>query len=516
MYGLIRWGPRLGTALALLAVTAATARGAEVRPVVAESLSTPRFVAGPCPPGWVRPPGIDSTWVSCGIVTVPQSRRDPQSKSLVPVTLSVVVYESSSVRRGAAPVVFLAGGPGESAISMFTDVVLGTPVGQLLLRERPIVTFDQRGFGARAGRAKPDLGMLDYTPAESRQQSLAALRDQARRLARGLRGRGVEPGNFTTLEAVADLADLVRALGYERVVLFGTSYGTKYSLQFMRAHPNMVDRAILDGVAPPNRDDIFLPEKIDAARRSVIRKIAADCTEDAACQADFPGLPALVDRLDRPDAPPLRVVANYPTAGGWRDLELAPRDVLTALGAFAGSDEIRSLLPQLLVDFARGDTLRRAYAPQLAVVAAALGRLSTTAGPFYPLAYHSVFCAELQNGVPQVGGRALCDALGVPFAGVSTITPVQSDIPTLLLSSAYDTQTPPELADETARTLANSYRVLFRGVGHVAFHQPTAAACAAVVIQSFLIDAKHAPATSCVTATMPSFLPASVGLPPIR
>ena len=510
MYRSTRWG-RLAASLSFAMNFGATRSATAER--IAEPSGAPQFVAGPCPSGWVRPEGIDSAWVSCGTMVVPQNRRDPNPKSLVPVTLSVVVYQSASVRRGAAPVVFLAGGPGESAISMFTDVVLATPVGQLLLRERPIVTFDQRGFGARAGRARPDLGMLDYTPAETRQQSLAALRDQARRLARGLRARGVEPANFTTSEAVADLEDLLRALGFERVVLFGTSYGTKYALQFMRLHPEMVERAILDGVAPPNRDDIFEPEKIDAARRSVIRKIAADCTEDAACQVDFPGLPGLVDRLDRPDAPPLRVVANYPTGGGWRDLKLSPRDVLTALGAFAGSDEIRSLLPQLLVDFARGDTLRRAYAPQLAIVAAAMGRVSTTAGPFYPLAYHSVFCAELRDGVPQVGGRALCDALGVPFAGATTIAPVQSDVPTLLLSSAYDTQTPPDLAEEAARTLPRSFRVTFRGVGHVAFHQPTASACAAVVIQSFLIDATHPPATSCVTATMPSFLPASVTMP---
>lgn len=470
----------------------------------------PRFVAGNCPPNWRLPDGVDSAFVRCGTVTVPQSRATDSPPGLRPVVLSVVTYSSKSVRPGATPVVFLAGGPGESAIGIVSELMLKTPTGQLLLRQRPIISFDQRGFGARAGRAQPNLGPLVYAPADTREASLAVIVDSARRIAQGLRERGVDPKNFTTFEAVADLHDVIRALGYSKVVLFGTSYGTRYALQFMRAHANMVEAAILDGVAPPQRDDIFEPEQVEAARRRVMSQIAADCATDPACNAEYANLPMLVEQLDRADAKPLHVTANYPWAGGWRTLELRPRSVLSTLGAFAGTEPIRSMLPQLLMEFARGDTLRLAFAPQLALVAAAEDRVVSDAGPFYPVAYHTVLCAEMRRGVPQAGGRAVCDALGVPFAGGDAIAPVHSAVPTLLLSSAYDAQTPPALADETARTLTNGFQVLFHGVGHVVFPRPAAAACAAVVVESFLSDMHQTPAADCVEDVIPTFLPRSV------
>src|SRR5262245_4757824 len=391
--------PRLPRWLPLVAGFRA-AFGAEPAASASPSPNDPAFVPGPCPASWHLPDGVDSAYVRCGTVTVPQRHGPEGSGALAPVILSIVVYSSPSVRAGTAPIVFLAGGPGESAIAIVADIFLKTPVGQLLLRERPIVSFDQRGFGARSGRARPDLGPLLYTPGATREESIDALGDSARRLARELRERGVDPRYFTTLEAVADLRDVTHALGYSRIVLYGTSYGTKYALQVMRAHGRLVEAAILDGVAPPERDDIFEAEQVDAARRSVITRLAADCAADPACNAEFAGLRALVDRLDRADAAPLEVVANYPWAGGWRSLRLRPRSVLSTLGAFAGNEPIRSMLPQLLFEFAQGDTLRRAFAPQLALVAAADSRVVSDAGPFYPVAYHTVLCAELRRGVP--------------------------------------------------------------------------------------------------------------------
>ena len=103
----------------------------------------------------------------------------------------------------------------------------------------------------------------------------------------------------------------------------------------------------------------------------------------------------------------------------------------------------------------------------------------------------------------------MCDALGVPFSGVDAINPVTSEIPTLMLSSAYDAQTPPDMAEQAARTLPHSYRVLFPGIGHLAYARAVSASCVAVIAQAFLLDTAHEPPDPCSNSLTPSFLPRS-------
>ena len=470
----------------------------------------PVFEESPCPEGRPVPSGIDPAFIRCGSVRVPQNRDDPGAR-LAPIVLPVAVYEIPSAR-GHTPIVFLAGGPGESAISVVDEIFLRTPVGQLLMREHPVIAFDRRGFGAGLGRAVPDLGFLVYRPQDTRRESVKAIADTARVIADKLRSLGIEPKYFTTLRAIDDVRDVMRALGAPRAILFGTSYGTKEALQFMRRYPTMVEAAILDGVAPPQRDDIFDPVRLGAARRAVVARVASDCAADPGCGAEFSGLQALVAALDRADAPPVRVIANIPSAGGWHTLEISGRAVLNVLGAYAGFEPVRSVLPQLLEELAHGDTLRRSLSPQLVLAIAKDSALARTAGPIYPIVYHATLCGDLRVGVAQAGGRDVCDALGVDFSGPEAIAPVTSDAPVLLISSAYDAQTPPELAEEAARTLRHSFRVLFPGVGHLAYAREVAAACVAVVVQSFLFDPAHPPTDGCAGSVFPTFLPKAVDI----
>jgi pimeloyl-ACP methyl ester carboxylesterase len=48
-----------------------------------------------------------------------------------------------------------------------------------------------------------------------------------------------------------------RALGVEKLTLFGISYGTKLALAYARAHPDHVERIALDSVLEPDDPDAF-------------------------------------------------------------------------------------------------------------------------------------------------------------------------------------------------------------------------------------------------------------------
>jgi pimeloyl-ACP methyl ester carboxylesterase len=79
----------------------------------------------------------------------------------------------------------------------------------------------------------------------------------------------------------------------------------------------------------------------------------------------------------------------------------------------------------------------------------------------------------------------MCDDWPVPPADPAEWQPVQSDVPVLLLSGAYDPVTPPEWAADTATHLANSRHFEFRGGGHV---QSDVDDCAAQYAADFFDD----------------------------
>src|SRR4051812_17659434 len=74
----------------------------------------PTFVAKPCSAAFGEFDSQTRDIAKCGTVTVAQDRGAPNTPGLQPVVLPVVIYAGPGAR--GTPVLFLAGGPGESAI----------------------------------------------------------------------------------------------------------------------------------------------------------------------------------------------------------------------------------------------------------------------------------------------------------------------------------------------------------------------------------------------------------------
>jgi pimeloyl-ACP methyl ester carboxylesterase len=62
-------------------------------------------------------------------------------------------------------------------------------------------------------------------------------------------GRTVDLTQYTTDNAVDDVDEVRAALGYPRLNLTGSSYGSRAVLVYLRRHPESARTAILDGVA---------------------------------------------------------------------------------------------------------------------------------------------------------------------------------------------------------------------------------------------------------------------------
>ena len=94
---------------------------------------------------------------------------------------------------------------------------------------------------------------------------------RAERCATELRGKGIDLSAYNTEASADDLDDLRRALGAEKISLFGFSYGTHLALAAVRRHPERIDRVILAGTEGPDHSQ-KLPHTFDLLRQGAHKK----------------------------------------------------------------------------------------------------------------------------------------------------------------------------------------------------------------------------------------------------
>ena len=208
-------------------------------------------VAGPAPAqAALRFERCSGYGYACARMGVPLDRT-----GVVPGRLTLRIQRLRSRIRPARGVVFvLAGGPGQSATAAFA----GDGAGLLypVSRSRDVIVFDQRGTG-RSGalrcRALEDANLLDATVAASR---CAAELGPRRAL-------------YTTADTVEDMEAIRRALGVERIGIYGTSYGTKVALAYALRYPSQVERLALDSVVEANGPDPLYRDTFAATPRAL-------------------------------------------------------------------------------------------------------------------------------------------------------------------------------------------------------------------------------------------------------
>ena len=206
----------------------------------------------------------------CATVDVPLDR-----SGVVPGSVSLAVQRApaSSNPTGAA-VVALAGGPGQAALPLVESFAR---VLSPFIATRDLLVFDQRGTGSS--------GALDCTALHQR----STLQDKATSCAGQL---GSARGAYRTPDSAEDIEALRVAGGYDKLVLFGVSYGTKVALAYAAAHPDHVEALVLDSVVLPDGPDPFQRSSLSNSPR-----VLSDLCAAKACANATPNVRSDLARL---------------------------------------------------------------------------------------------------------------------------------------------------------------------------------------------------------------------------
>ncbi len=429
--------------------------------------------------------------IECYVLIVPENRDQPQGRE---VRLKVAVLKA---KRALAPdpLIYLAGGPGEAPLIASSPGADPLAEGgwwtdtATIRRKRDVIIMSQRG----AGGATPNLDCFEPRVSEpARVKRRAVTEQQEREILLRCRAdfdrRKIDLAKYTTPVLADDVADLAKVFSLKQINLYGISYGTRWALETMRRHPNLVRAAVLDGVYPPNiNGEQNEPEIV----RTAFERLYAECAAVPLCRERNPDPSAAIrEMIAAADRTPLELKLQLDD--GVRKVKMNGSKLMLVLLHMMRVGEA-ALLLEAISALKRGDNrLIRQFAEDFENDEG--GLLEQNAQQFGGL-FNTIECRESWAAVDQaarersieVGGiyglsaqlsklSAFCPVWRVPVAPPAERQPVKSAVPTLLLSGTYDWLTPPDWAKDAGRHLSNSRHVVFRAFGHGVSTQDVCAA----------------------------------------
>lgn len=414
-------------------------------------------------PDWLTSCKLDGvdTEALCGKFLVNENR---EASSGQRIGLRVVVLPAlEKETRLSDPVFFFEGGPGLAASELIPDTL--KLYGQLR-QNRDLVFVDQRGTGSSnpldCPSPKPQ-ALQDYF-------ADAYSADAATRCKDSL--SDIDLRQYTTPVAMDDIDELRQALGYRKINVAGSSYGTRAALVYMRQYPNAVRSSILHGVAPTTVRNSLPSAK---ALHSGLHAVFKACQMEPACKNAFPKLREDWNSLLAEFAEG-SISINIDDNGKNTILDIPRGAFAEGLRYMLYSNNTARYIP-LMITLARQHNFDLLIKLQT-VFKSSIGQY-VSRGMFYTVVCTEdiQFISENDIRIATEGTflgdykiRQLQDACGAWVKGAQVsenfIKPVTSDIPSLLLSGADDPATPPHLAAKAANFLSNSVQIVFPNQSH--------------------------------------------------
>ena len=398
--------------------------------------------------------------VQCGFVT---RALDPAQPTGVQIEVHYLVVPAMARNKQPDAVLLLAGGPGQSAISLAPAML--SRLARLNNR-RDLVFIDQRGTGRSAPLECADdskLPLVEALDVNKQAQRLQQCREQLSRLPYG------DLRRFTTTLAMQDMDAVRKALGVPQWNLIGGSYGTRAALEYLRQFPAQVRRTVLDGVAPP---DMVLPASFSTDGQAALDAVFAACDTEADCARRYPQLRAEWRALLL--SLPREISIDHPLSGQPERFTLSRDALLRSVRTPLYAPALAAGLPSAIHTAA----LTGRFEGLLGLGGAlSSGKATRLAGGMH----FSVVCAE---DVPRLDllkteasadfarsdadfYRAACKSWprGEVPAAFYTVPPASS--PVLLLSGGADPVTPPRHGERVAQALgAKSQHIVVPEAGH--------------------------------------------------
>ena len=261
---------------------------------------------------------------TCVTLTVPLDHFDPSNSETIKVVFAV--SPATGERKGMYVQAF-PGGPGGEGISYASTYFFPSEV----VDNYDIVFFDQRGLGlsnpleCKTAYTKYFLGWLNANDTISQEgfdtpEEQKTAIDTARSFVdQCVAEIGIDPAKlhfFRTDEVAEDIESFRQAIGDDKFMLYGVSYGTSVAETYARAHADHLSGLILDGTQDTTQSGDEIAFSQWEAFNTVLLEVFKACDADSSCSEGMGGSSqAAYDEIAQKlaDAP---IQYEYPLSNG--------------------------------------------------------------------------------------------------------------------------------------------------------------------------------------------------------
>lgn len=400
----------------------------------------------------------------CGKYAVYENRAAMSGRM---ISLNVMVAPANSKSPLSDPIFFLAGGPGQGQARMANageDEIM-----RALRRERDLVFVDQRGTG--------DSHSLQCNLSAKRNDSQSYFTElflpEHVRACQEMLAEKADLQYYATPIAVDDLDEVRAALRYEKINLYGVSYGTVTALEYLRRYPARVRSLTLAGVSTPAAK---LPLQFAQGTERAMMRLLHDCSADPGCNAAYGELRKDFDAVLAQLNGGL-VVFNFdnPRTKASEPVTLSLNVFVEHLRLMLYNHGSMRLIPLMINSAAQGDW---SVFAKIRSQPSGSTAFTATAG-----VYFTITCSESVPYITETeialhtAGTILGDyrtrrhqqaCKEWPRAGLPDdyFEPVRSTLPVLMLSGDIDPATPMELGMEVVKHLVNGRQIILRNTPH--------------------------------------------------
>ena len=380
------------------------------------------------------------------------------------------------------PVFFLPGGPGGFYNDDWVNGLNNEPNRGSNLEAwryaetRDVVLVNQRGA------SQPDrsfqllffvmFGVSSNRPYD-RETTAPSLEENARIAIDHWTSQGMDLRGYDIMNMVEDINDIRLKLGYEKIALRGTSFGSQWSMSYMKKYPQHVDRAVLGGVEPIDHG-WDSPQGFWNVMQRLEKHLEKSMDRD---RLGFPKVPlteaiqSIVKRLEK--APVVVEIDSQEIPVGVQDFQ---RCLLGGIGAHRERRESFQNLPKFVYEV---------YQENYDFLAARAKKQRTSGGPV-PLQFLLVdnslgISKSREQMLEREPGRRWVGEPNAMYKATRTVTPtpvvddefrnLRAETPMLFVHGDFDLSTPIENAEEQLALSPNARLIRITGGTHGAFDQ---------------------------------------------
>ena len=411
--------------------------------------------------------------VKCGKLEVPENYQQPDGNTMA-VNFAVLPAIDDSEYK--APLMFLAGGPGQAAVELATGL---NHVFREVRKTRDIILVDQRGTGESSPLS------CDFEAVDNVYSSLPdALNPQeVKDCVAQFKG---DVTQYNSENAIRDFDAIRAALGHEKLNIYGGSYGTRAGLVFMRMFPESLESVVLDSVGP-----IEVPIGMfgQSGARS-FNLLLENCKNNESCNTAFPNLAAEFQAVKARLAKEVASIdILHPRLGTPTKLVIDDTKFTGNLRFQLYGMEGRSMVPLVIHQAFLGN-----YQPLIGLMARTEDEQLVYTGLLFnivcnediPRVSEADRAADASNNFDGEDSHSAWDMV-CPFfpeyrPSEDFYQSVTADIPTLILSGNLDPVTPPSNGEYSAKSLPNSHHIIVENASHTV----AMSTCASDIINEFL------------------------------